>query len=133
MFRIKNDIQLSKNFQLHEVVCKCGKCESIIDLAAINKLQELRDFFGKPIYIHSAYRCPEYNKLCGGVDKSFHMDGIAFDITVKDVPPLKVAKTAKDLGFNGVGLYPTFTHVDIRNYKSYWKQIDGKNVSVSNF
>jgi uncharacterized protein YcbK (DUF882 family) len=133
MYSIKNDFNLTPNFQLHEVVCKCGKCFSIVDMYTLWRLQALRDKLGKPVMIHSAYRCPEYNEKVDGADHSFHMLGVAFDITCRGVTPLEVARVARKLNFKGIGIYPTFTHVDTRGYKSYWKEIDGKNISISDF
>lgn len=46
-------------------------------------LDPLREWFGKPIYINSGYRCPELNKAVGGVDNSFHLDGCAADLDTR--------------------------------------------------
>lgn len=43
-------------------------------------LQPLRDALGKPLTITSGYRCPELNRLVGGVEISEHQDGTAADI-----------------------------------------------------
>lgn len=48
-------------------------------------LDPLREWYGKPIYINSGYRCPELNKAVGGVDGSFHLTGCAADIDVHDL------------------------------------------------
>ena len=42
-----------------------------------NVLDPLREWYGKPIYISSGYRCPELNKAVGGVSNSFHTIGCA--------------------------------------------------------
>lgn len=50
-----------------------------------NILDPLREAWGAPIIIGSGYRCPELNKLVGGVKNSQHMTGEAVDIkTVSD-------------------------------------------------
>ena len=50
-----------------------------------NILDPLREAWGAPIIIGSGYRCPELNKLVGGVKNSQHMTGEAADIkTVSD-------------------------------------------------
>ena len=44
------------------------------------KLNEIRDGYGKPIYITSGYRCNELNKIVGGVENSKHKKGLAVDL-----------------------------------------------------
>lgn len=46
-------------------------------------LQKIRDKYGKPIIIGSGYRCPELNRLVGGVASSQHMTAAAADIHSK--------------------------------------------------
>ena len=46
----------------------------------ISRLDEIRDGYGKPIYINSGYRCPQLNKEVGGVEDSYHLKGLAVDI-----------------------------------------------------
>lgn len=60
---------------------------------------------------------------------------LAADITVSGVAPLAVAKYAHSLLPNrgGVGLYATFTHVDVRPVRTRWDQRSGKQVIVSGF
>lgn len=41
----------------------------------LEALQVIRDSIGKPITITSGYRCPELNKLVGGVSNSSHTKG----------------------------------------------------------
>lgn len=45
-------------------------------------LQPIRDMLQKPMIISSGYRCPELNKLVGGVSNSQHLEGKAVDFTV---------------------------------------------------
>lgn len=46
----------------------------------LNYLDEIREGYGKPIYINSGYRCPELNKLVGGVKNSYHQSGLGVDL-----------------------------------------------------
>ena len=48
-----------------------------------NVLDPLREWYGKPIYVNSGYRCPELNKAVGGVENSFHVFGCAADIDAR--------------------------------------------------
>lgn len=43
-------------------------------------LDDLREFYGKPIRISSGYRCTELNKLVGGSPTSAHVIGYAADL-----------------------------------------------------
>lgn len=49
-----------------------------------NVLDPLREWYGKPIYVNSGYRCPLLNKAVGGVANSQHLSGEAADIDVND-------------------------------------------------
>ena len=44
-------------------------------------LDPVRERWGVPIYVNSGYRCPELNKLVGGAPNSYHLRGMAADIT----------------------------------------------------
>lgn len=46
-------------------------------------LDPLRECYGKPIYVNSGYRCPELNKVVGGVENSYHVSGCAADIDAR--------------------------------------------------
>lgn len=46
-------------------------------------LDPLREWYGKPIYVNSGYRCPELNKAVGGVENSYHLTGCAADIDAR--------------------------------------------------
>jgi hypothetical protein len=126
----ENDkVQLSKNFNSYEFRCGLGRgcsCSTIlIDDKLVECLQQIRDHFGKPVTITSAYRCPSYNKSIGGATGSYHSKGMAADIQVKGVTPREVAKYAESIGIKGVGLYETdkdghFVHIDTRTNKYFW-------------
>ena len=47
-------------------------------------LDPLREWYGRPIYVNSGYRCEELNKAVGGARNSFHLSGCAADIDVRD-------------------------------------------------
>lgn len=119
-------MQLTRNFHSSEFRCKCRDrgldvddswChgEVWVHRELVEKLQELRDHFGKPVVINSGCRCPRYNAYVGGAKMSQHKRGTAADIVVKDVPPKEVAQVARELGFYVIE-YDTFTHVDVRQY-----------------
>lgn len=116
-----NEIRISPNFLLSEFACHEGQ-EVKLDPDLVRKLQALRDKLGRPIIINSGYRTPEYNKKVGGSPNSQHMLGKAADIRVPGMTPEQVAKAAEAVGFNGIGLYNTFTHVDVRGWRARWDE-----------
>ena len=54
-----------------------------INLLVDNVLDPLRNMVNTPIIITSGYRCPQVNRLVGGVDNSQHMSGCAADFHIK--------------------------------------------------
>lgn len=115
--------KLSANFRVKEFACTDGSDPIFIDTELVNALQKIRTHFGKSVTISSAYRTPGKNKACGGTTYSQHLYGKAADIKVKGVSPKTVAayaeKLLKDKG--GIGIYGTFTHIDVRSTKARWK------------
>ena len=59
-----------------------------INLLVDNVLDPVRDMVNAPIIITSGYRCPQVNRLVGGVDDSQHMSGCAADFHVEGFTPL---------------------------------------------
>lgn len=55
-------------------------------------MEMIRALLGKPVRIHSGYRCPALNKAVGGVANSAHQTGYAVDFTCPGYgSPYKVA------------------------------------------
>ena len=102
------------NFSPRELACK-GTGQLLVDETAINKLQQLRDALGKPLIVVSAYRSPEHNRRVGGATNSYHMKGVAFDISMANQDPMEFEIMAKEVGFRGIGYYPKqgFMHIDL--------------------
>lgn len=114
--------KLSTNFRVKEFACTDGSDPIFIDSDLVNVLQKIRSHFGQAVTINSAYRTPTKNKAVGGETYSQHLYGKAADIKVKGVTPKKVAAYAETLLKNkgGIGIYSTFTHIDVRATKSRW-------------
>lgn len=115
--------KLSTNFKVREFACTDGSDPIFIDTELVSILQKIRTHFGKPVTITSAYRTPSKNKACDGSVYSQHLYGKAADISVSGVSPAKVAAYAEKLLTNigGIGIYDTFTHIDVRDTKSRWR------------
>jgi len=113
----------SQYFDRSEFACKCGCGFDNINFALIEKLDSISRHFDKQVTITSGCRCDEHNRKIGGVPDSHHVQGTAADIVVKGVDPYEVAKYAMEMRFKlmgGVGIYDTFTHIDVRGTKAQW-------------
>lgn len=120
--------KLSENFKVKEFRCKDGSDKILVSTDTVKILQRIREYFGQPVSINSAYRTQAYNKKVGGAINSQHVKGTACDIKVKSVPPKAVAAFIEAIfPTTGIGLYSTFVHVDTRGRKVRWKD-NGNNV-----
>lgn len=124
------NMQISSNFKVKEFRCKDGSDRILIDETFVkDKLQAIRDHFGMPVTINSAYRTKSYNEKVKGAKSSYHLKGKAFDIVVKGHSPLEVAQFAQSLNINGIIQYNTFVHIDSRD-KRYWARDDNGKITV---
>lgn len=114
--------KVSANFRVREFACQDGSDAVVIADKLVQILQGIRNHFGQPVTINSAYRTPEHNKKVGGSATSQHLYGMAADIVVAGVDPYDVAAYAEQLMPNtgGIGRYKGFTHIDVRKDKSRW-------------
>lgn len=110
-----------------ELACKDGTpypAKFVADgriIELIVMFERIRQYFGnKPITINSAFRTIPYNKSVGGASNSQHLLGRALDL--KPPPGMRVQdfyaellRNYKWMGIRGLGRYPTFCHVDIRD------------------
>lgn len=123
-YSLANDgsTQLSTNFTAKEFACQDGSDPIIVSDALVELLQKIRTYFGKAVTISSGYRNASHNTTVGGATYSGHQYGIAADIVVSGVTPTTVAKYVETLIPNsgGIGIYSSFTHVDVRDTKSRW-------------
>lgn len=134
-YSLKKDgaTKLSANFRVREFRCKDGSDKIKIDSDLVTLLQQIRDHFGVAVTINSAYRNLTYNAKVGSKSTSQHVKGTAADIVVAGVSPLAVAQYVEYLqpAAGGIGVYGSFTHVDVRANRSRWDNRSGKQVVVS--
>lgn len=125
--------KLSANFKVSEFKCNDGSDKVLISDELVTLLQNIRDHFSAAVVINSAYRTETYNQKVGGATHSQHVLGTAADIVISGVSPLQVAQYAEYLQpkSGGIGVYTTFTHVDVRETRSRWDNRSGKEVVVS--
>jgi uncharacterized protein YcbK (DUF882 family) len=128
------DEQISSHFKVKEFRCKDNSDAIYIDVdLVLEKLELIRTHFDLPVIITSGYRTEKWNKLCGGASKSYHLQGKAFDITIKGIEPLTIARFASEIEVNGIISYTKqgFCHIDSRTSR-YWAINNGGRISVKN-
>ena len=124
-------MRLTSNFKQSEFECKCG-CKmpefvknNVIELA--ENLQIIRDEVGR-LDLTNSYRCKDHNSDVGGSTNSQHLVGKAADVKSESIKPKEMAQIVNDLMKNekiktgGIGIYNTFTHIDIRGVRARWSK-----------
>lgn len=124
-------VSSSKNFSRAELQCSfSGECE--IEEDALEKLQALRDEWGKPMKLSSAYRAAQHPRERTKPNGPGHHHGVngnggqAFDVLIagEDVVPF-IALAIKH-GFKGIGVNQKgewsqrFIHIDTRDKYACW-------------
>ncbi len=89
-----NDI---KYFKKSEFDCKCGCGLNNIDLKLVKILDEIREYFGKPMLITCGCRCQKYNdSLIGSIKNSKHIQGKASDVWISGLKKSELLSKCKD-------------------------------------
>lgn len=130
-------MKISENFELKEFTASdtaklkgiannpgVGEVKAIENLVT-NLLQPLREVYGKRMVINSGYRCPELNKVVGGVVTSQHVKGEAADVACEHPAFLVECLRKSGLDFDQCIQYSTFVHLSLKlsgqNRKQYLK------------
>lgn len=113
-----------KWFKPEEFLCRCGCGLGAVGVSLLMVLDDVREYFGKPVIVVSGCRCKKHNATVGGAKASKHVLGIAADIKVRGVEPIEVYGylTEKYPNKFGIGLYKTWVHVDTRSSKARWDE-----------
>jgi uncharacterized protein YcbK (DUF882 family) len=107
---------VSPNFKVKHFACRDKSDVILINPHLVDLLEKIRAKFGKEIRVNSAYRTPSYNRSLSGAAKySQHMYGNAADITIPGVTPREIYNWVNTFHQGGLGVYPTFTHIDVRD------------------
>jgi uncharacterized protein YcbK (DUF882 family) len=99
--------------------------EHPVDPRTLSLVYRIQSHFGVPeIRVVSGYRVPKPGS------HSNHGKGRAIDMVVPGVPDEEVARFAREVGFVGVGVYPTsqFVHVDVRPRSYFWVDFSGPHM-----
>jgi uncharacterized protein YcbK (DUF882 family) len=116
-------VNYGKYFTEAEFACKhCNVAK--MDQAFIDKLNQLRDKYGKPLTISSGYRCPDHPIEAKKTVSGMHSTGKAADVAVQGEEALAVLSLAMQLGFTGIGVQQKgngrFIHLDCRDKPTIW-------------
>lgn len=114
------------HFRIKEFFCKCDDCSwDKIAQPLLDVLEAMRVACG-PIHVVSGIRCETHNRMVGGAPNSLHVPrlgvGMAADVSSRILPPEHLAILgARYLGESGgIGLYSSWVHFDIRDYRAFW-------------
>jgi zinc D-Ala-D-Ala carboxypeptidase len=125
--QMPDECWLWENFTPREIACR-GTGKLLVHREAMDTLQALRDLLGKPMFVNSAYRSPEHNEAVGGAPASKHMQGIAFDVSMRNHDPREYDHFARQAGFTRVHYYGpamNFTHADIAAPNGWGARFNG--------
>jgi zinc D-Ala-D-Ala carboxypeptidase len=105
------------NFTAKEMACThCGA--DGVKPQLMDKLQALRNRYGKPMRITSGYRCPQHPVEARKTTPGAHALGLAADVGVEGAEAYQILKLAFELGFTGIGVQQKgsgrFIHLDVR-------------------
>jgi uncharacterized protein YcbK (DUF882 family) len=120
---------IPRHFKPAEFTCKCGCGFDGISEKLVFELDAVRDAMGVPIYVNCGCRCTKHNAEVGGKQHSYHLNGMAADITIRGMTPAVKTKLKNVLiqHFDGIIEYNTFFHVDVRGYRM-WQFKEGDDV-----
>ncbi len=121
---------LTKDFNRSEFACRGTNCcggSAPVHPVLVWGLQELRDKAGVPLTLSSGFRCVRHNERVGGERQSQHTLGLAADVLVPEGwSAERLAELAESVPVfheGGIGIYPTWVHVDARTTgKARWRQ-----------
>lgn len=113
------------NFSPAEIASR-GDGSIRISRALMDKLQALRTALNCPLILNSVYRDPAHNRKVGGAKDSYHMKGLAADVSMANHDPEAFEAAARKVGFTGFGFYPpkkgNFIHLDIGPSRTWGKR-----------
>jgi len=106
-------MQLTPHFRLSEFNCACcGNGDPVTAKRMAELLELVRPSVG-PIVIRSGFRCRKANRKAGGAATSYHLLGLAVDITVlTDSGRYALIRALLDHGWRRLGIGKNIVHAD---------------------
>jgi hypothetical protein len=100
-----------------------GANESQIDPAVAELARSISRAVGRgQLFVNSAYRDRAKNTSADGANNSNHMYGLAMDLSFSgfsDAEKQRMLIAAIENGAGGIGIYPTFLHIDIESRRTW--------------
>lgn len=116
----------TKNFNPEsdkKLLCTCGhkECDKrSVTQEHLNRVQKLRDYANRPLFITSGGRCPNHPNEVHRTKPADHQKGMAVDIAVAGgVERAQLVELGIKFGFNAIGVAKTFVHLGYRNNQKY--------------
>jgi len=103
-----------------EELASRGDGSLFVDRGFVSALDLLRSSYGSPLACNSSYRDPRHNALVGGSPLSRHKMGDAADISTVGIDRDVLLRLALEQGWDGIGLYNSFLHIDRRGSPARW-------------
>lgn len=134
--------QLTKNFNISEFKCKCGRKHNILNSTEeVNMLQKITDLVGADyVTISSGYRCAAHDRSVGGSGSGPHTGGFAADCRFvkngKAISTKLLSCIAQDLGFMGIANITSnyeWIHLDMKNRVYKGNEIVSYNTVTNDF
>ena len=106
-----------KYFTDKELSCKCGCDKQEMNSKFMKSIGELRELYGKPLIVTSAYRCPEHNNKVSSTGLNGpHTTGKAIDFLISRQDAYDLLFYAIGMQFSGLGINQKgtsrFIHID---------------------
>lgn len=121
-------VKVSKYFTALEMRCRCNRvdCDAVpMKQEFLNKLDKMREIYGRALKPTSAARCEFWNSKVGGALDSQHLVSNACDFYFLKHSDLEQAmKAAEEAGLGGIGHGKSKLHVDDRGHKARWTYQD---------
>ena len=100
-----------------ETACKCGcGLDVIAGTPFEDRLNDLRERYGAPLFITSGTRCPDYNAKVSGTGRDGPHTKGAVDFSIERGDAWRLLLIALDMGFKGIGVKQhgggRFLHLD---------------------
>jgi len=105
------------HFTKEEFSCKCGCGANEVKTDLINRLEIVRQMYGKPMRINSGHRCEQANRAAGSRSSSSHVIGEAADIGCTNSKDRDELVGYLRTQFQRMGIHKLFIHVDISEIK----------------
>ena len=109
------------NFTIDEFKCKCPCGSDNISFELVDRLQIIRELFGRPLRISSGVRCAAWNEVIGGSPGSSHVPdrdgdgrpGLAVDMNNSADRFRLIELAISEFLRIGISKDPGFIHLDI--------------------